>query len=286
MSVLGRTYAILRGTAQKIVRDNGPFLASGLAFNILLYCFPLTLLLVSALGYVLGESHQTLMQVERALSRLLPRSQRVVVDTLTVVVEHRGLLGGAGFATFVLFGTFLFGSIRHTLNTVFHVVTPRSLVRGIIVDLLVMTCAGALFVLVIGVASLLAIIRGFGEQVPLLEPLVGPGMVLAGHMLGFAFTTMLFYILYRFAPAQRPGGKSLLLGAVSAALLLQVAKWLFAWSVRSAQDQTVWYGAVGGLIFFIFWLYYASLVFILGATIAWSYEQTEAAEPLAAPSRP
>jgi uncharacterized BrkB/YihY/UPF0761 family membrane protein len=36
-----------------------------------------------------------------------------------------------------------------------------------------------------------------------------------------------------------------------------------------AQASLVLYGTLGGLMFFFMWLYYASLVFILGAEVAW-----------------
>lgn len=277
-----RIRAIVREAVRKFLGDNGLFLASGLAFNILLYCFPLTLLLVSALGFALGASDQALAQVQRTLARLIPRSQRIIVDTLAGVVEHRGLLGGAGFAAFFLFGTFLFGSVRHALNTLFEAPQLRPFVHGVAIDLVVMVGSGALFVIAMGIASLLALARTFGARVPLLEPLVSPGVTVAGHVLGFGFTIVFFWVLYRFLPARTLRGRALLVGACSGAVLLQLAKWGFAWYVAFAQDQIAWYGALGGIIFFIFWLYYASLVFILGATIAWCYEQAGQTEPLRA----
>jgi len=56
---------------------------------------------------------------------------------------------------------------------------------------------------------------------------------------------------------------------MSATLLFQLARWGFARYVSMAQASLVLYGTVGGLMFFFMWLYYASLVFILGAEVAW-----------------
>src|SRR5947199_77557 len=41
-------------TVIKFFADNGQFLASGIAFDLLLYCIPFSLLFISALGYALG----------------------------------------------------------------------------------------------------------------------------------------------------------------------------------------------------------------------------------------
>ncbi len=283
MSVLQRIRAIARQSVRKFFLDNGLFLASGLAFNVLLYCFPLALLLISALGFAMGASDEALSQVQRLLGRLLPKSQRVVMDTLAAVVENRGLLGGAGFVAFFLFGTFLFGSVRHALNIVFATSQVRPFLHGLVVDLLVMIGAGALFMIAVGLASILALIMNFGAQLPLLEPWLTPSVTLAGHVLVFGFTTVFYLYLYRFAPAGSPGWRALVVGALSGAVLLQAAKWGFARYVAIAQDQATWYGALGGLIFFVFWLYYASLVFVFGATVAWCTDQTALTAPAPPP---
>jgi uncharacterized BrkB/YihY/UPF0761 family membrane protein len=44
--------------------------------------------------------------------------------------------------------------------------------------------------------------------------------------------------------------------------------------VRSlCPGQRALYGALGAFIFFILWLYYGSVVFIIGAEVGWNYEQ-------------
>jgi membrane protein len=66
---------------------------------------------------------------------------------------------------------------------------------------------------------------------------------------------------------------------LSATLLFQLARWGFAWYVSMAQASQVLYGTLGGLMFFFMWLYYASLVFILGAEVAWfSATRSDAAD--------
>ncbi|MGZ8365904.1 MAG: hypothetical protein ACXW37_06005, partial [Nitrospira sp.] len=57
-------WTILRTMVSKFSRDNGLFLASGLAFSLLLYVIPLALLMISILGYTVLESEQAMEEVQ------------------------------------------------------------------------------------------------------------------------------------------------------------------------------------------------------------------------------
>jgi uncharacterized BrkB/YihY/UPF0761 family membrane protein len=62
--------------------------------------------------------------------------------------------------------------------------------------------------------------------------------------------------------------------SLSATVLFEFARWAFNWYVVFAHETLTLYGVLDGLMFFFFWLYYASLVFVLGAETGFAYEQT------------
>jgi membrane protein len=66
----------------------------------------------------------------------------------------------------------------------------------------------------------------------------------------------------------------LVVASLSATILFELARWGFAWYVAFAGETLALYGVLGGLMFFFFWLYYASLVFVLGAAVGFAYEKT------------
>jgi uncharacterized BrkB/YihY/UPF0761 family membrane protein len=80
-------------TETEFIALDGPFLAAGLAFYILLYCFPLLLLFVTALGFVLEGSERALAGVSDVLERLFPASEQAIEGALESFAENRGLLG-------------------------------------------------------------------------------------------------------------------------------------------------------------------------------------------------
>ena len=69
-------WRLLKGTISKFFRDGGSFLAAGLAFNLLLYCVPFLLLVVSTITYTLGSPERALALVEASAKELLPHSSQ------------------------------------------------------------------------------------------------------------------------------------------------------------------------------------------------------------------
>lgn len=266
-------WLVLKRTIVKFFDDNGLFLASGLAFDLLLFCIPFSLLIVSALGYAMGNSERALEAIQGVLQELLPLSQDAFLGNLAMILENKGLLGLLGGALFFLFSSLTFGTVRGVLNTVFRVRKPSRFFREKAADVLIMLLASGLLALMIGCASLLTLAENLLERFPRLDALIGPGWVFTGDLLGFLFTLALFYLLYRFCPSETLRRPALFVAAFTGAALFESSKWIFAWYVDVSGSTAAWYGTVGSLFFFLMWDYYACAVFILGAEAGWSLQQ-------------
>jgi membrane protein len=267
-------WVVLKNTGRNFFQDNGLFLAMGLAYNLLLYFIPLTLLLISVLGYTVFDSERAMMAVQSVVRQFLPESEQEFVQNLAAIVADRGLLGVIGFVLFIFFSSTLFGSVRHVLNIIFKTEGRRGFLQGLGRDFLVMSLTAFLAVLTMGMAALLTLARTVGrEHLPLLGPVLEPFWLAAAKLLTLVFLASLFYGFYRFAPARTLHRSALLIASLSGTFLFELARWGFAWYVAFAQESPPLYGALGGLIFFFFWLYYASVAFVLGAEIGHAYEQ-------------
>lgn len=255
------------------IAHNGLFLASALAFNLLLYFLPLSLLMVSLLGYTIFDSERALDEVQGVLRAFLPGSQEAIAENLSTIVANRGLLGLFGFGSFLVFSTFLFGSLRTVLNRVFHVVRQRTLLKGIGVDLLMMGLTAILLLVGIGATWFLTLAETLAERYPSWSTMARPGLDGLGKGIGLAVTALLLYTLYRFAPAVTISPKAAALGALSGTVLFQFARWGFTWYVAVATETVELYGLLGGLLFLFMWLYYASVIFVLGAEVGYAYDR-------------
>lgn len=271
------TYAwtVLKKTGETFYQDNGFFLATGLAFNLLLYFVPLILLMISVLGYTVLGSERAMVEVQSVVRQFLPHSEQAFADNLKAIISNRGLLGLVGFFFFLIFSSTLFGSVRHVLNIAFKANRRHGFIHGIGHDFLMMLITALLLVLAITVASLLALARAFGaEQLPMMTPVLEAFLSVVGKLFAWLFLFAIFYVFYRFAPARTLHPRDLLIASLSATFLFELARWAFTWYVAFARDALAVYGALAGLMFFFFWLYYASIIFVLGAEIGLACART------------
>ena len=266
-------WRLFKGTISKFIQDHGSFLAAGLAFNLLLYCVPFLLLVISGLAYALGSSDRALAEVQGSVKQLLPRVSEAFANTLSTIIAHRNVLGLVAVPLFLLLSSWLFGAIRLVLNVVFQTSKNHSYLKEKASDLFLILVIACLVILSVGVGSLLTIVQAFGESVPVIKDLLKPGWIVATQAVVFLFTAALFYTLYRFSPAETISRKALLVSALTGAALFSLSKWAFSWYVAIAKANTLIYGTLAGLIFFYLWLYYTSLVFILSAEIGWAFDR-------------
>ncbi len=268
-------WLVLKRTVLKFFEDNGLFLASGLAFDLLLFCIPFSLLVVSAMGYALGSPERALDMLQAVLQELVPKTREAFTSNLSMIIENRGLLGLVGFSLFFLTSSLTFGSVRAVLDIVFRIRNSASFFKGKAWDVVAMLVTSGLLTLMVALASLLSVADSVLERFPRVESLIGPGWVLAGDILGFLFTLTLFFLLYKFCPSRKCLRRtSVFVASFTGAALFELSKWIFAYYMDTAGGTVALYGALGGLFFFLMWIYYACATLIVGAEAGWVFQQT------------
>jgi YihY family inner membrane protein len=259
---------LLIAAARKFFQMNGLFLASGLAFDIILCCIPFFFVIIAIMGYVLSSSASAMDGVQTVLQRFLPESHDLFTESLPGIIAKRKLYSLVGLGFFAFSSSVAFGSVRSVLDTVFEVKRPINFFLGKGVDLLLMLAVSGFFLMVVGIESALAVARGISKNFALVGHWLAPGWNLLSHVLGFGLTWMLLYLIFRYCPSQRLGRRPLIIACLIGTVLLEISKWFFAWYVARVKLYAILSGALGGMFFFLLWAYYASMVFIISATIA------------------
>lgn len=265
-------FKIVASAFRKFFDDDGTFLASGLAFGLLFFSVPFTLLTVSALSYTALNSDTALTWIRRISVNLVPRSNDLFDTFVTDIVARRGLLGFFGFLAFILASSTSFGSVRLVLNRVFRCREYRGLVHGKVMEVVMMLATSLFFFVIIGVVYLFNIVHTFLEKLAF-ERYVHSGIMFIAWLVGVASTFALFLFLYRFSPSETLSRSGLLVSSLTATFLFQISKWAFGLYLQYARTTTAVYGALSALVFFFLWLYYACTIFVFAAEAGWVFDR-------------
>jgi membrane protein len=262
--------------------DNVLFLASGIAFNILLAAIPFALLLVTGLTYALPQlltvSPET--AAHQFIDGFLPTragpGAALVYSMVDDVLRTRSTVTIYSAIIFAWLSTRLFGSLRAALADVFDIEHERSIIRGKIFDLKITVVATVLFAIsqVISTYLLLGTTRGLSvlTEAGLRTDVVSTFELLIGRALSFALITLMFFSLYKFLPIRRVHTRTAWLAAAFSGVLFEIAKHLFRLVVLNINVSSLYTGTIAALIIVVAWVYYAAVIFLLGGEVGQVYE--------------
>jgi membrane protein len=256
-------------------------LGASLSYYAVFSIFPLLLLCVTAVGYVMGHDASIRDRLLDYVARSGAPEMRPLLDqTLTSMQTHetaRGVGAAVGVVTLLFGASGVFSELQGTLNIIWRVKSPKTssfwqVVLAAIKDkalsfLVVFGTAVALLFSLLVSASLRAIGSTASEVVesPALWLLVEAGVSVA--LLGALFAAM-----YRMIPQTAIAWRDVFGGALLAAILFTGLKHLFAWYLGHIGSYAA-YGAVGGVLGMLAWIYLASLILFFGAEFTRVYAE-------------
>ena len=269
---------------QKSAEDNVFFMAGAISYNLLIAVVPLFLLVVGLWGYVLRARYGDPSEV---IVRLLENYIPVVGGDIDLMAEMGSAINGlvAGRAGYSVVGSLLFiwlatrlvSTLRSALREVFDIATDRGILRGKIFDAQVVVIGGILLLLNVVITVVLQSLGGWGAGlIGVTEDFLGTTQRWLAVLLAFASIWALFALIYWYVPARRIQWRTAWLAATVMAVSYEVMKWGFGWYATSVADYRSTYGNLTTLVVLFFWIYYASVVFVLSGEIAQVYTMRKA----------
>jgi membrane protein len=257
-----------------------PFLAGGLAFNVLLALLPFLLLLISGLSLLLGsETAQAANTVITLVDRLLPKGANTAGELLRGVVDDvlktRGAVSAYSAIGFVWFSTRLFGSLRSVLALIFDG-ADRGIVAGKLFDVIATLVATLAIVVYVVISTYVDLATSRGLALLVETGVRTEAMGVAGNVLGrlaaLSVVFVLFYAMYRGLPLQRPQRRAAAVGALAASILFETARHLFVLIVARFDPSSLYTGTIAAVVAVVFWTYYGVLLFLIGGEVAQAFD--------------
>jgi membrane protein len=242
--------------------------SAALAFFALFSLSPVLVLFATAAGLFFEPSavrHQIVGQFEL----LMGHQQALAVDA---VLGHAafemtgGLARVIGIVTFVIGTLAVFVQLQDSLNRMWDVAPkPGPLIRKLlwkrVVSFALVLALGFVLVVSLVLSTTIQTLQNYAER-----HLDLPAAVFetANALVTYILVTVLFAMLYRILPDVQIPWRDVWAGAILTALLLLLGKWAIGFYLGRSELATA-YGTAASMMVLLFWVYYASLLVLLGA---------------------
>jgi membrane protein len=259
---------IARKTLREFTSDQCPDLAAGLTYYGVLSLFPALLALVSLLG-IFGQPEKTTAALLDIVQGIAPGS---TVDMIRQPIEELTRSPAAGFALVIGLATALWsasgyvGAFGRAMNRVYEIDEGRGFVklRG--------TMLGVTLLAVVIVALLAAMLVVSGPVAEAVGGVLGLGGVfltvwnIAKWPVILLLVIVIIAVLYYATPnVRQPKIRWMSIGSVIALMAFVLASVGFGFYVANFSSYDKTYGAIGGVIVMLLWLWILNMSLLFGA---------------------
>lgn len=259
-----RITELLKRTVSESLEDRVPMLAASAAYYFFFSLFPLMLFLAPLLSFV-GEKERLINGIMERLAPLVPGDARLVIEGAlrdVVFVEGAPALMSVGALLAAFAASNVISMLTMSLNVAYDVTEPRPFWKRRLLALI--------FVILGGIAlALAAPVMIAGEQ---LVATIGASLGLqqqAANIISwlqypvtFAVLVAVLWLVYYVLPATKQNAKLVLVGAVVAATLWVIVTLGFRYYVSNFAAYNRTYGAIGGIIILLMWMWLTMLVLL------------------------
>lgn len=264
------------GTWRAIGSDHVSVVSAGIAFFGLLALFPAVAATVAVAGLLMTPAD--VQEQLSALTGVLPEDASAIVADQAVSVAQAG--SGAGWGAVLGFLLAVWGaskgvkSIMEGMNIAYGVEETRGLVRYNLVAL-----ALTLF-LVVGliVALAAAVVAPAVASFLPLPAWAGALLTYAPWPILLVLTIFGLAVIYRFGPSRDAPWRWITPGAIAATVLWLLGSLGFSVYVANFGSYNATYGALGGVIVLLTWLWLSAFIVLLGAELNSEIERVAAPE--------
>ena len=262
-------YQLFKAAVDHWSDRQAPRLGAAVAFYAIFSITPLVLMTVMVAGMFVDAGfarREFLDQLEGLLGSGAAESVEAMIDAAAKANEKGPWAGITGAVALFVGASGVFVELRYALDAVHGTQRGRDsfvswFVRGRLWSLALVLAVGFLL-LVSLIAS--AIISAMGGWLTAMFPVLGFVAIALNLLLSLAILTVLFGMLMRWLPSHREAWRQVWIGALLAGFLLEIGKELLGLYLGRAAFADA-YGAAGGLVVLVVWIYYAVQVFLFGA---------------------
>lgn len=268
-------WKMLAGTVLSFIQDEALSRGAAIAFYAITSLGPILLIVIAVAGIVFGRDAAQ-NAISNQFSSLMGRQTADLLQSVIVSASSKSssiIATTVGIATLIVTASGVFGEMQGALNTIWktrsRATTVSRLVRARIASLGLVAALGFLLIVSLAVSAGLTAFGTYLDVLPVGKWILsGTNFVVSSLLFG-----ILFGAIYKVLPDRSLQWKDVIVGALMTSFLFNVGKSLIGWYIGSSAIASS-YGAAGGLIVLLLWVYYSVQIFLFGAEFTKVYANT------------
>jgi membrane protein len=261
------TWKMLKDTVLSFIEDEALTRGAAIAFYTATSIAPILLIVIAIAGLVFGQDAAQ-NAITAQFSDLMGRQTAEVLQSAVASAAGKSssiLATIIGLATLIATASGIFGEMQAALNSIWktkpQATTVSRLIRARAVSLGLVAALGFLLIVSLVISAGLTVFGNYLDTVLPSGKLILPvlNFVVSAVLLG-----ILFGAIYKMLPDRSLQWNDVIIGALITSVLFNIGKSLIAWYIGSSAIASS-YGAAGGLIVLLLWVYYSAQIFLLGA---------------------
>lgn len=265
--VVGGWLSTLRGTVDSFALARGAQGSAAVAYYAMFSLFPMLMVLVASLSYLVDPSTARNLVFTLA-ARFLPNDsgiESLVMDTFAAIYTKRGSVGLIGLVALLWSASGVFTTLTYNIELAWtEKRRPNALKARLVGLLLILLLFGALLL-----ALFLSTVSGILTALPLFDFLgIDPDIGRLGilRVASVTVTVLAYAGLYHWIPPRPVPWRAAVIPALLAALVSQAVNAGYSWYLGSGFSRyEILYGPLTTIIVLMFWFYLTVLVILVGA---------------------
>lgn len=272
-------YYYIDNLINKFDNDHIWIMASGISFNVLICLIPFFLMMLTILGLYL-DSNTVQDRLINYLNSMIPLPEQYkerlvseLIDRTKELSTNTFLTGAIGIGGLFWTVSGLFSAMREVLRKIYQVNSDLNYFIGKLRDFLLVIVSVVLFLTSMALTSSIQVVEIYSQG------LFGEHIVLSFFqkiipiILGLLVSFFLFYVLYAYIPYWKFNRKVVLFSSIIGSIFFEALKYLFSFYILKIANFGRIYGAYATIVITIFYIYYISVVFVVGAEFGQIYFQ-------------
>jgi membrane protein len=273
--MISAAWKLLVDTTLSFIDDEALSRGAAIAFYAITSLAPVLLIVIAIAGMVFGRDAAQ-DAISDQFSALMGKQAADVLQSVIASASTKSssiVATLVGIAMLMATASGVFGEMQAALNTIWKTrsreTTLSRLIRARVTSLGLVAALGFLLVVSLVVSAGLTAFANYLDRLPV-GALILSGVNFTVSWLLFA---LLFGAIYKVLPDRTLQWKDVIVGALMTSLLFNIGKALIGWYIGSSAVASS-YGAAGGLIVLLLWVYYSAQIFLFGAEFTKIYANT------------